>query len=92
MPNPMNRNHPEASEPFRRPRGRPRKIKDESESIEPLPDFPFDKMPYQNDDDEQLKDYEKDEVNPSELDIGESDKRIERKRTLADERDAGYER
>ena len=58
------------------------KKKDESSP----PRFPFDKMPYQNDDDEQLKDYESDE----ELDLGESEKR-KRKRTLREERDAGHE-
>lgn len=52
------------------------------------PHFQFDKMPYQQDDDEQLKDYEMDST--EELDIGESEKRM-RRRTLQDERNAGHE-
>jgi hypothetical protein len=53
---------------------------------EPPPHFPFNKMPYQQDTDEQLKDYESDE----ELDLGESEKRM-RRRTLREERNPGHE-
>ena len=56
------------------------------------PKFPFDKMPYQekgdSEEDESLEDF--DLESDEELDIGESDKRRQ-KRTLQDEKGAGHE-